>query len=84
MTAGLPEFVATTPDSSWPWRRIFARDTNRLAALRAGLRERVAMSPLGNGELFTSNLLALFRGFSPIPHPVANLRRARAPQYQKR
>jgi predicted O-linked N-acetylglucosamine transferase (SPINDLY family) len=51
---GVPvEYVAAARD--------LAGDIGRLAHLRAGLRERVACSPLGNGELFTSNLLALLR-----------------------
>ena len=30
--------------------------------LRRGLRERVASSPLADGETFTANLLSIFRG----------------------
>jgi predicted O-linked N-acetylglucosamine transferase (SPINDLY family) len=59
--AGLPELIAATPDEYVAVARDLAGDAARLAELRASLRERVACSPLGNGELFTSNLLALFR-----------------------
>jgi predicted O-linked N-acetylglucosamine transferase (SPINDLY family) len=58
---GLPELIAATPDEYVAVARELAGDATRLAELRASLRERVACSPLGNGELFTSNLLALFR-----------------------
>jgi protein O-GlcNAc transferase len=60
--AGLPELIAATPDQYVAVARDLAGDTGRLAELRAGLRERVACSPLGNGELFTRNLLGLLRG----------------------
>jgi predicted O-linked N-acetylglucosamine transferase (SPINDLY family) len=39
-----------------------AGDVPRLAAIRAGLRERLARSPLCDGKLFAANLAALLRG----------------------
>ena len=60
--AGLPELIATTPEQYLAVARDLARDTDRLATLRAGSARTVASSPLGNGELFVRNLLALFRG----------------------
>jgi predicted O-linked N-acetylglucosamine transferase (SPINDLY family) len=58
---GLPELIAATPDEYVTAARDLAGDAARLAELRASLRDRVACSPLGNGELFTSNLVAMFR-----------------------
>jgi protein O-GlcNAc transferase len=58
---GLTEFIATDPEQYLSVARDLAQDVDRLAALRAGLRERVALSPLGNGEAFTASLLARFR-----------------------
>jgi protein O-GlcNAc transferase len=58
---GLPELIAATPEQYLSLACGLAGDPNKLAALRAGLRERVADSPLGNGALFTRNLLSLLR-----------------------
>ena len=59
--AGLPELIATTPEQYLAVARALAGDPDRLANLRASLRDRVAASPLGDGERFTRNLLVLFR-----------------------
>jgi len=58
---GLADLVAATPEEYLSIARDLAGGGARLAELRAGLRERVASSPLGNGDLFADNLLALLR-----------------------
>jgi predicted O-linked N-acetylglucosamine transferase (SPINDLY family) len=60
--AGFPEWVAGTPDDYMAVARDLAAGADRVASLRASLRERVRSSPLGNSKLFTHNLLALWRG----------------------
>ena len=59
--AGLAEMIASTAEEYVALARDLAADTDRLAALREGLRERVAASPLLDGEQFTANLLGEFR-----------------------
>jgi protein O-GlcNAc transferase len=59
--AGLGELVAATPGQYSALALELARDIDRLAALRASLRDRVACSPLANGERFTANFLVLLR-----------------------
>ncbi|MGO8746333.1 MAG: hypothetical protein ACLQNE_10110 [Thermoguttaceae bacterium] len=58
---GLTELVAA--DFSDYVRRAvdLARDLPRLAALRAGLRQRMEASPLCDGPRFAENLMALLR-----------------------
>jgi predicted O-linked N-acetylglucosamine transferase (SPINDLY family) len=60
--AGLPEMIAATPDEYVTLAGALAGDVDRLQALRVGLRQRLASSPLLDGERFTANLLAEFRG----------------------
>ena len=60
--AGLAEWIAAGPEEYVSMARNLASDIDRLASVRAGLRDRVAASKLVNGEQFTANLLALFRG----------------------
>jgi predicted O-linked N-acetylglucosamine transferase (SPINDLY family) len=58
---GLTELIAAAPEQYHEAARNLATDVARLVDLRAGLRERVACSALGNGELFTRNLLDRLR-----------------------
>ena len=60
--AGLPEFVAGSEAEYLDIAERFARDLERLALLRAGLRQRVAQSPLMDAARFTANLEAAYRG----------------------
>jgi predicted O-linked N-acetylglucosamine transferase (SPINDLY family) len=59
--AGLPETIAHDHADYVERVVALAQDLPRLAALRAGLRERVATSPLCDGPRFAANLLALLR-----------------------
>ena len=58
---GLPELVARTPDAFVQIAVDLARDTDRLAALRAGLRARMEASPLMDAPRFAKNLEAAYR-----------------------
>ncbi len=58
---GLTETVATTMDQYVEIAAALAGDLPRLAALRAGLRERVAASPLCDGKRFAANFTELLR-----------------------
>jgi predicted O-linked N-acetylglucosamine transferase (SPINDLY family) len=58
---GLPELVATTSDDYVRIAASLAGDLDRLAELRAGLRERIVKSPLMDGSRFTRNLEAAYR-----------------------
>ena len=58
---GLTGLVASTIEEYATLARAWGEDTDRLAGMRAGLRERMASSRLVDGEHFTGNLLALFR-----------------------
>jgi predicted O-linked N-acetylglucosamine transferase (SPINDLY family) len=59
--AGLPELVARTPDEYVALATRLAADRSRLAALRGGLRERLAASPLMNAPEFTRNVERAYR-----------------------
>jgi predicted O-linked N-acetylglucosamine transferase (SPINDLY family) len=59
---GLDELVAQTPDEYVNIAAALAGDAARLAALRAGMRERMRQSPLMDAERFTRNLEAAYRG----------------------
>jgi protein O-GlcNAc transferase len=52
MNAGLPEWVAETPEDYMERAVRHAGDLRRLASLRAGLREQVLASPLFDGKAF--------------------------------
>jgi predicted O-linked N-acetylglucosamine transferase (SPINDLY family) len=59
--AGLSETVARDLDEYVGLAMSLAGDWPRLAALRAGLRRRMAASPLCDGKRFAANLLTLLR-----------------------
>jgi protein O-GlcNAc transferase len=59
--AGLPEFIAPTPDAYVVLARALARDLNGLAALRASLRVRLAGSPLLDARRLTREFEASYR-----------------------
>jgi predicted O-linked N-acetylglucosamine transferase (SPINDLY family) len=59
--AGLPEWIAETPDEYVRLAVQWANDVPKLAALRAGLRERVRRSKLCDAEAFTRHLENAFR-----------------------
>lgn len=59
---GLGEFVARTPDEYVERAIRVARDRDRLGALRATLRARVAASPLIDAQEFVASLEAAYRG----------------------
>jgi len=58
---GLTETIADSPAGYVERAVRLAADLPRLAELRAGLRERVAASSLGDGRRFAENLLGLLR-----------------------
>jgi len=58
---GLPELIADTEDAFVENAVALARDFDRLSILRAGLRSRLATSPLGNAPHFVAHLEAAFR-----------------------
>lgn len=60
-TIGLPELVARSADEYVAIATALARDTARLAAMRAGLRERMRASPLADAPAFARRLEALYR-----------------------
>jgi predicted O-linked N-acetylglucosamine transferase (SPINDLY family) len=61
-SVGLEELIAPTPATYVRLATELAGDQARLEALRSGLRERVAGSPLMDGPRLTSHLEALYRG----------------------
>jgi predicted O-linked N-acetylglucosamine transferase (SPINDLY family) len=58
---GLPELVAHTPDEYVQIAVGLAKDLPRLAAIRAGMRERLKASPLMDGAGYTKKLEAAYR-----------------------
>jgi predicted O-linked N-acetylglucosamine transferase (SPINDLY family) len=60
-TVGLTETIARDLDEYVELAVALAGDLPRLAQLRAGLRDRVARSPLCDGKRFADNLLVLLR-----------------------
>lgn len=58
---GLPELATRSPDEFVGVAQQLACDLPRLAALRAGLRERVARSPLMDAPRFTRDVEAAYR-----------------------
>lgn len=58
---GLGEFVARTPDEYVALAALAARDPARLAGVRAGMRARLAASPLLDGRGFVGSLEAAYR-----------------------
>lgn len=58
---GLPELIAKTHDEYLRLASELARDTDRLAALRAGLRQRLQASPLLDRAGFTREVESAFR-----------------------
>jgi predicted O-linked N-acetylglucosamine transferase (SPINDLY family) len=60
-TLGLTDLVAETPEAYARIATALAADQVRLAALRAGLRERVRRSPLGDAPRLTRHLEAGYR-----------------------
>ena len=61
MNLGLPELIARSEDEFVERAVALATDLARLEALRAGLRSRLAASPLGNAPRFARNLEATYR-----------------------
>jgi protein O-GlcNAc transferase len=59
--AGLPGLIASGPKGYIETAVALARDTERLAAIRSGLRGRMSASPLCDGSRFTRNLEAAYR-----------------------
>jgi len=58
---GLTETIARTLDEYVELAVTLASDLSRLASLRAGLRERIAASPLCDGKRFAANLMHVVR-----------------------
>jgi protein O-GlcNAc transferase len=58
---GLEELIAQDADQYVAIAARLASDTSRLATMRAGLRERMRVSPLMDAERFTRNLEAAYR-----------------------
>jgi protein O-GlcNAc transferase len=58
---GLPELVAKTTDDYVKIAVDLANDLPRLSALRAGLRQRMRQSPLGDAAQFVANLQTAYR-----------------------
>jgi predicted O-linked N-acetylglucosamine transferase (SPINDLY family) len=61
MNAGLPDWVAANGDEYVAKSAAFAADLDTLAALRAGLRERVLASPLFDAQRFARHFEAALR-----------------------
>ena len=57
---GLPELVATSADEYVQSARALSQDLPALAALRAGLRQRLQASVLMDGERFTRGLETVY------------------------
>jgi protein O-GlcNAc transferase len=63
--AGLTETIADSPDAYVELAASLAADLPRLAQLRAGLRRRMAASPLCDGRQFAADLLDLLEPLRP-------------------
>lgn len=61
-TVGHPEWVAADQDAYLEIAAALAADSRHLTTLRAGLREQVRASPLGQPGRFAANLEAAYRG----------------------
>ncbi|MEO5375134.1 MAG: tetratricopeptide repeat protein [Alphaproteobacteria bacterium] len=61
VAAGLPEFVVADADAYVETAVRHAADLAGLAALRSGLRQRLAMTPVCNGALYTRAVEAAYR-----------------------
>jgi protein O-GlcNAc transferase len=59
---GLPELTTTAPEEYVAVALALAQDADRLTALRQGLRERLAASPLCDAAGYTRDLEAAYRG----------------------
>jgi predicted O-linked N-acetylglucosamine transferase (SPINDLY family) len=59
---GLAEWVATDAGGYVALAATLAQDLGRLAELRAGLRDRIARSPLCDGERCANDLIRVLRG----------------------
>ena len=60
--AGLPEFIAASEAQYLDIAERLAADLEKLALLRASLRQRTALSPLMEAARFTANLESAYRG----------------------
>jgi len=60
--AGFTESIARDLDEYVELAVSFASDLPRLAAIRAGMRERMAASPLCDGKRFAESLMLILRG----------------------
>jgi predicted O-linked N-acetylglucosamine transferase (SPINDLY family) len=60
-TAGLPEWIASSPEDYVRLAAEFARDEARLVGLRKSLRERLRRSPLMDEERFVRDVEAAYR-----------------------
>ena len=58
---GLTELIARTPEEYVAIALDWASDPERLAALRAGLRQRMQASPLMDGKQYAADMEAAFR-----------------------
>jgi len=61
MNAGLPEWIAADPDDYVARAVAHANDLQRLATLRAGLRQQVLASPLFDAPRFAQHFEAALR-----------------------
>jgi len=60
-TVGLPELIASGEDEYLSIAVTLAQDQERLSIIRSGLRQRMAASPLCDGQRFTANLESAYR-----------------------
>lgn len=61
VNAGLPEWVREDADAYVEWAVEQAANKTKLSTLRAGLRDKVAASPLADGKRFAANFEAALR-----------------------
>jgi predicted O-linked N-acetylglucosamine transferase (SPINDLY family) len=78
---GLTETIARDLDEYVELAVVLAGDLPRLAALRAGLRDRMAASPLCDGKRFAANLTAILQAVSCTP--TTNAEDAFTPKHAK-